>query len=211
MPRVFKTFSMKCRDLNIELPMFTSQAIPVGQQKINEQIRGAFNGVEQEITDIRENMKSVNAVTISMAFQKATITADMLASSLDPLAATVPRSVLTTKSQTAYEFDWWHAGGASPAYTVQLNAGGGVPSIPVVIDPDHMGMLRVEETSVGASAELPARTIARPANAAGTELQFGYYMPDSARDGHWKFWPVSVLVEGSVMYLFEAMPVVTIK
>jgi hypothetical protein len=169
-------------------------------KEIYDQIRKSFENIE--ITFANQILTSDNT-----AWQHFQITAAMLGDSDDPLGVSVPRSVLTTKSQSPFEFNWWHAEGAARFYTVQLNAGSGVPGYKVVINPDHMGHNMTRDTPVAGSIVPEYETVARPHNAAGTVLQFGMYKP---RAGRWEFWPSSVLIGGATAYLCEGLPMVKI-
>jgi hypothetical protein len=69
---------MRCRDLTIELDTFLSTDITEPTRKIFRQIQTFAKNTEDEITDIRRNMKVVNVSVTHVAFQHTTITASML-------------------------------------------------------------------------------------------------------------------------------------
>lgn len=179
--------------------------ICASEQRLWRKLQGHLNTQYRNFVNVY--LQISNSPGQPVAFQHATITADMLSSSDDPTATPVVRSVLQTKSQSLFEFNWWHAGGASLGCTVQLNAGGGVPAIKVIINPDHMGSDMIHMTSVDGTMVPESEVVARPYNAAGTALQFGTYQVVGNK---WEFYPVSILIAGATMYLSEVLPMVNI-
>ena len=141
-----------------------------------------------------------------VAYQHVQITAAMLGASDDPLGVSVTRSVLTTASQSPYEFNWMQSGGAR-GYKVVLGPGDGSVGHDVIIDRDDHNVAMIKMQAVGTDSwEFVSTNVARPYGVAGLKLQFGSWI---AKDGRFEFWPTS-LSEGGWAYLEQTLPMVQI-
>lgn len=171
--------------------------------RILKQIAGAFDDVNYNFHHLFNyiNMGQSRAV----AHQHVKITAAMLSASDDPNNVSVPRSVLTTASDTADEFNWMMAGGVRPSLVV-LGPGRGSPGHPVIIDRDDRNLEIGKRKAIeDASIEI-SQNICRPYGMSGLKLQFGEYRPSGGKFG---FWPSSIAV-GSWIYLEQVLPMTKI-
>lgn len=133
-----------------------------------------------------------------VAYQHVQITAAMLESSDDPDGNPVERSVLTTESESDYEFNWL----MSRHSRIILGPGEGVVSHALILDRDDMNqMIRRYEASGGALTTIETN-VARPYGMSGLKLQFGSWKVDG---DELKFWPTSVAVD-SFTYLEQILP-----
>ena len=205
MAEPLRTFSMRCRDLHVEMDMFFSDAVDEPTRIIFRQLQKTLNTVEQEITEIREYLKVTATHIVQRAYQFAQITAAMLESSDDPDGNPIADSVLTTESATEYEFNWKRAGGLRN-YKVILGPGDGVPSHFALIDLDDVNYgIRRYGASAGDIVDKRSN-VCRPYGMAGVKLQFGYVY---AVGNELKFMPTSLGV-GTWVYLEQELPMVTL-
>jgi hypothetical protein len=202
-----RTFAIKCRDLHIEVQTFLGHATTLlnaveysGLKTILDQIQKRFGDIEQEITEIRRNMSTVNSTVLRVAFQKVEITAAMLEASDDPTGTSVDRSVLTTASSTIYEFDWM----LLRHYLIKLG-GRGEPGHSLILDRDDRNIEIYKMGPVGTESVLPlTANVVRPYGVDGLKLQFGWW---ENKAGVFGFWPTSLAV-GSWVYLEQVLPAV---
>jgi hypothetical protein len=191
---------MRCRDLTIELPTFTDNGVSKGQQEINGQIRARFNDVYDEITEIRHNMKVVNVTVLRVAYQKVAITAAMLSASDDPTGTPVDRSVLTTASQSEWEFDWMLL-----RHSLIKFGGRGEPGHVLILDRDDRNAEIARISAVGDhSIQSIPSNVCRPYGMSGLKLQFGWW---ENKAGVFGFWPTPIAA-GSWVYLEQVLPAV---
>lgn len=166
-------------------------------------LQGVINKIRQNVEDIHVAIS--NQVSPLIAYQFVQITAAMLEASDDPLGVSVPRSVLITASQSAYEFNWQMSGGVR-GYRVVLGPGSGVPSHEVIIDREDRNLAMMRVQAVQESIQFIPTTVARPYGLTALKLQFGEWRP---KDGRFEFWPSSVSV-GTWVYLEQTLPQVEI-
>jgi hypothetical protein len=164
-----------------------------------EQLPKILEQVENNLTVL------ANETFFFEAQQFFMIEALALEASYDPDGLSIPDSVLKTKSETKYEFDWRYSGGLRD-YKVQLNPGPGVPSHSVIIDRDDHNLEIAKLKALGSSWIWIPINVARPYGMEGTKLQFGEYR---VRDSRFEFWPSSLNV-GSFIYLWQKIPRIAI-
>ena len=180
-------------------------------------LQGEDSGIQIELW--RKLARSLNAairrqddvnintqvLTQRIAWQHCAVTVAMLEASSDPDGNIVDRSVLTTASQSAYEFNWLMAGGVRD-YKLVLGPGAGVASYTVIIDRNDQNTLMARLTPLGESAVMEASPTARPWGMDGLKIQFGQW---KARAGVMDFFPSSI-AEGAWIYAEQTLPMVTI-
>jgi hypothetical protein len=167
---------------------------------------GQYAKIQMAFEELREAEALISTVMLAVAYQKVQITAGMLSASDDPLGVSVPDSVLTTLSQSDYEFDWHMAGGVR-AYKVVLGPGRGSSTHYVIIDMNdvNMAMQRVKAVGDQSIQQIPSN-VARPYGMSGLDLQFGYIAP---RNDILEFWPTPI-APGTIIYLEQTLPAVDI-
>lgn len=152
-----------------------------------------------------ENLNSKLLKKTRFAYQFCQVTAEMLEASDDPDGNPVERSVLITKSESDYEFNWMMSGGVRRS-TVVLGPGQGVNSHHVIIDRDDVNLAMLRWKAVGGEYVGTESIVARPYGMTGLKLQFGTYKPDGDM---LKFWPAQ-LYDGVWVYLEQTLPQVVI-
>jgi hypothetical protein len=139
------------------------------------------------------------------AWQFGPIVDAMLESSFDPNGVAVPRSVLTTKSRSIYEFNWLQAGGVRD-YKIVLGPGNGVPSHHIIIDrSDIIEFIQKKVASGGSIVDVEVSGY-RPYGMEGLKIQCGMWRADGDK---LEFWPESLHI-GTWVYLEQTLPQVVI-
>lgn len=171
-----------------------------------DQLWGFIRDVQNAVGMLREGLEVTTereADATHVAHQHCQITAAMLSASDDPLGVSVPDSVLTTASQSPFEFNWLMARHSR----IVMGPGAGVPSHEIIIDRDDRNIAMVRLTAVGDhSIRMIPTNVCRPYGMDGLKLQFGYWQP---KDDRFEFWPTSIS-EGGWVYLEQVLPVVEI-
>jgi len=166
-----------------------------------EEIRKSLFGL---FVLLDEKSAEIVTETAHVAYQHVQITAAMLESSDDPDGNPVERSVLTTASESVYEFNWKQSG--IRMTKICLSTGDGVPDYPIIIDADDANILMAKLTALGDSVVMEAGPGCRPYGMSGVKLGFGQWRP---RAGKMEFWPTSVSV-GTQFDGWQILPMVHI-
>lgn len=171
---------------NIELQDRYDVTMKPGLRAILEDIVKAIDQMYQMVTQIY-----VNIGYGQRPYQDGKVSASNTEASLDPLGASVARSVLTTASKAANEFNWMRSGGLRH-YKVVLGPGDGVPTHHAIIDQDDANIWMQRLKASGGVLTNIASNVCRPYGMAGTKLQFGYYKANGAV---LEFWPTELAFE----------------
>lgn len=140
------------------------------QHDLWRRLQNTISDIEMNFRDLTDRFNEVEISAPVMAMQFMQVTADMLESSDDPTGTPVPRSVLTTASQTSTEFNWLLAGISTHA-SIAMGPGNGVAAHYIIVDlDDRNNPIQRKKASAGNIVDIKS-SVFRPYGMVGTKVQ----------------------------------------